>query len=74
MKFSLSPLASDIFISIYIIATLLFRMVYDYYGNISAANSVFIGLSFLVFLWALIKLKFLNPNYFGFFKTKTVKQ
>ena len=73
MKFSLSPLASDIFISVYICVTLLFRFLYDHYGNISAANSVFIGLSFIVFLWALIKLKFLNPNYFGLFKTKTAK-
>lgn len=73
MKFSLSPLASDIFISAYICVTLAFRLLYDHYGNISAANSIFIGLSFIVFLWALIKLNFLNPAYFGLIKTKTAK-
>ena len=70
MKFSLSPLASDIFISVYISATLLFRIFYEYNSNISAGNSLIIGLSFIVFLWALIKLKFLVPNWFGLFNTK----
>ncbi|MFD1553442.1 hypothetical protein DNU06_07160 [Putridiphycobacter roseus] len=70
MKFSLSPLVSDIFISVYLCLTLLFRILYDNLGNITPGNSIFIGLAFISFLYALIKLKFLNPNYFGLLKSK----
>ena len=70
MKLSLKPLASDIFIGVYVIASLYLRFLFETQIQISAINSVVIGLCFVVILWVLIKLKFLNPNWFGLFKPK----
>ncbi|MEN8964489.1 MAG: hypothetical protein ABF250_00685 [Polaribacter sp.] len=65
MKFQLNALASDIFISIYAITTLYFRFKFESTKNIDPVLSIVLGLSFVSILWALIKLKFLNPNWFG---------
>jgi hypothetical protein len=73
MKFSLrlSPIASDIFIVIYVVATLLFRFKFEHNNYaVSPGLSIVLGLCFVAFLWSLIKLKFLNPNWFGLIKTK----
>jgi hypothetical protein len=32
--------------------------------------SIVVGLSFVAIIWALIKLKVLNPNWFGLFNSK----
>lgn len=71
MKFQLKPLASDIFISVYVVITLFLRFQLEGTGKVSPANSLFIGASFVVIIWALIKLKVLNPNWFGLFNKKT---
>lgn len=73
MKFQLNSLASDIFISIYVVITLFIRFKFESTRNIDPTLSVVFGLSFLAIIWALIKLKILNPNWFGLLNSKKVK-
>jgi len=65
MKLRLKPLASDIFIAVYIIATLLGRFYIEPMLNGNFLVSIFLGLFALLVIWVLVKLKFLNPNWFG---------
>lgn len=67
-RFQLGPLASDLFITCYLVATLGLRFwledqLLGYY-----LISIGMGAFGLLFLWALIKSKWLNPNYFGLLK------
>ncbi|WP_223033390.1 hypothetical protein [Hanstruepera marina] len=73
MKFRINPLASDIIISIYVLITLYLRFKFENDTRISMVNSMVIGACFVVIVWALIKLKVLNPNWFGLFNSKKVK-
>ena len=73
MKYKLSPLASDVIISVYAVVTLFLRFKYESDASVGVINSVVIGVAFLVIIWALIKLKILNPNWFGLFKSKKSK-
>ncbi|MAQ75891.1 MAG: hypothetical protein CL613_06125 [Aquimarina sp.] len=73
MKIRLNPLASDIFITIYIVVSLFVRFYFENKTPISTMNSLVIGVCFVIILWALIKLKFLNPNWFGLFRNKEKK-
>jgi hypothetical protein len=66
-KLSLPPLMSDIIISCYLLITLFYRFQLENSTSLSTLHSLFLGLSFVVILWALIKLKILNPNWFGMF-------
>ncbi len=70
MKFHINPLASDIIISIYIITTLFLRFKFENQTTVSPMLSIVMGLCFVVIIWALIKLKILNPNWFGLFNSK----
>lgn len=70
MKLRLNPLASDIFICIYAIISLYLRFKFESENTVSPINSIVMGVSFVVIIWVLIKLKFLNPNWFGLFKPK----
>lgn len=70
MKFHINPLASDILISIYAIATLYLRFKFENTANVSPINSIVMGVCFVVIIWVLIKLKVLNPNWFGLLKSK----
>ncbi|MCB0470890.1 MAG: hypothetical protein KDC51_10360 [Flavobacteriaceae bacterium] len=70
MKLRLNPLVSDIVILVYILTTLFLRFKFENENPVSTMNSVVIGLCFIVILWVLIKLKVLNPNWFGLIKTK----
>ncbi len=70
MRFSLSPLLSDIFILIYAIATLYLRFKLENEVLLSASASLVIGFVFVFFIWIMIKTKVLNPNWFGLFKSK----
>lgn len=70
MKIRIGPLASDIIICIYAAVSLYIRFKLESENPISVANSIVIGVCFVVLLWALIKLKILNPNWFGLFKPK----
>ena len=73
MKFRLNPLASDIFICIYAIASLYLRFKLENEQPVSIANSIAIGACFVIIIWVLIKLKVLNPNWFGLFNSKNAK-
>ncbi len=73
MKFHINPLASDIIISIYVVATLFIRFKYENITNVTPMLSIVVGICFVVIIWALIKLKVLNPNWFGLLNSKKVK-
>ena len=68
-----NALASDIFISIYAIVTLFIRFKFENEIATSPLESIVMGLCFVVLIWALLKLKILNPNWFGLFNTKKSK-
>lgn len=70
MKFHINPLASDIIISIYVIVTLFLRFKFENNTNASPVLSIVLGICFVVIIWVLIKLKILNPNWFGLFNSK----
>lgn len=65
MKLQLGRKASDIIASIYIIATLFLRILLEPQLNGHYLISVALGAFGLLFLWALIKAKVLNPSFFG---------
>ena len=73
MKFRLSPLASDIVISVYVIVSLFLRFKFESETPISPMNSIVMGVCFVVIIWVFIKLKVLNPNWFGLFNPKKPK-
>lgn len=73
MKFKLNPLASDVFICIYAIISLFLRFKLENEQTVSIANSLVIGACFVIIIWVLIKLKVLNPNWFGLFNSKKAK-
>ena len=70
MRFSLSPLVSDVFILIYVIATLYLRFKLENEVLLSTTASLLVGGGFVLFIWVMIKTKVLNPNWFGLFKSK----
>ncbi len=73
MKLRLGPLASDILICVYAIVSLYLRFKYESKTTVSPMNSIVMGICFVVILWVLIKLKILNPNWFGVFNPKKDK-
>ena len=73
MKFHINPLASDIIISIYVIATLFLRFKFENITNVTPMLSIVMGICFVVIIWVLIKLKVLNPNWFGLLNYKKEK-
>ncbi|WP_417557805.1 hypothetical protein [Mesoflavibacter zeaxanthinifaciens] len=70
MKLRINPLASDIIICIYVVATLYLRFKWQSQTFVTPMLSIVVGLSFVAIIWALIKLKVLNPNWFGLFNSK----
>lgn len=71
--FRLGGVASDIFISIYILVTLYLRFKFESQKPTGIFESIVLGICFVTIIWALIKLKFLNPNWFGLFNSKSTK-
>ena len=69
-RIRINALASDIIISIYVIVTLYFRFKLESKTTTGPFESVIMGVCFVVIIWALIKLKVLNPNWFGLFNSK----
>jgi len=69
-RIRINALTSDIIISIYVIVTLYFRFKLESKTAASPIESLIMGICFVVIIWALIKLKVLNPNWFGLFKSK----
>lgn len=70
MKFRINPLASDIIICIYAIVTLYLRFKFENQTLTSPMLSIVMGICFVVIIWVLIKLKILNPNWFGLLDSK----
>jgi hypothetical protein len=70
MKFRINPLTSDILICVYVVATLFLRFKFENNADVSPLLSIVMGICFVVIIWALIKLKVLNPNWFGLFNSK----
>ncbi|MDV7140057.1 hypothetical protein R3X28_14285 [Maribacter sp. TH_r10] len=73
MKLRLNPLTSDILICVYAVVSLYLRFKFESETAISPMNSIVMGICFVVILWVLIKLKVLNPNWFGLFNAKKTK-
>lgn len=67
MKLQLGKKTSDFVVVLYVLATLLVRFWLEPYINGHYWVSILIGLYGLLLLWALVKSKFLNPTWFGFF-------
>ena len=70
MNYRLGNRTSDIVITIYVIVTIFGRIYIESLFQIGAFSSLIMGLFTLFVLWALIKIKFLNPVWFGFFNKK----
>jgi hypothetical protein len=68
----MNKVTSRIFVVLYIAATLIWRFLFEAQLIGSAFLSMVIGFLFLLFLWALIKSKFLNPQWFWFEKIDNV--
>ena len=69
MKFQLNSVLSDIFIAVYLLATLWLRFALESQLNGNVLISLLLGGFALLFLWAMIKSKFLKPTFFGLIKT-----
>jgi len=63
-------LLADIIITIYLLGTLLLRIMAEPALEKHPFISIAVGVVLLVFIWALIKTKILVPNYFGLLKKK----
>lgn len=72
-RLQLNTLTSDVLISLYVIVTLYFRFKLESKTGTGAIESLIMGLCFVIIIWALIKLKVLNPNWFGLFNSKKRK-
>ncbi len=72
-RLQLNPVTSDITISIYILITLFLRFKYENLTSVGVFESIIMGLCFVTIIWVFIKLKVLNPNWFGLFNSKTPK-
>ncbi|MEO1031345.1 MAG: hypothetical protein AAFX55_08060 [Bacteroidota bacterium] len=72
-RLRISALASDIIISLYVIVTLYLRFKLESETATGPFESLIMGICFVVIIWALIKLKVLNPNWFGLFNSKRSK-
>lgn len=66
----LGRITSDVIIVIYVMATLYFRFLIEPYLGGNFILSVLIGISALAIIWILVKIKFLNPSWFGLIKEK----
>ena len=72
-RFQLNAMTSDIIISGYIIVTLFLRFKFENQTAVNPFESIIMGVCFVVIIWALIKLKVLNPNWFGLINSKKSK-
>ena len=73
MKFKINPRTSDIVLTIYVVLTLFYRIKFENEVGVTALQSLVIGLCLVAMPWSLIKLKVLNPNWFGLFNPKIPK-
>jgi len=73
MKSSIHSLASDILITIYVLVSLAYRIKFENELGVSPLQSLVIGACLILIIWSLIKLKILNPNWFGLFDAQKTK-
>lgn len=71
MNYQIKPRTSDILITIYVVITLFYRIKFESEAGVTALQSLVIGICLVAMPWALIKLKVLNPNWFGLFNPKS---
>ncbi|WP_066756196.1 hypothetical protein [Crocinitomix algicola] len=74
MKFSFGPRFSDYFILVYAVITLYIRFKLEQEVEITTLNSLLIGAFFVIIIYVMIKVKVLNPNWFGLFNSKKSEQ
>ncbi len=74
MNFKINSRTSDIVITVYVVLTLFYRIKFENEAGVTTIQSLVIGLSLIAIPWFLIKLKILNPNWFGLFNTKSVEK
>lgn len=74
MKYQINPRTSDIVITIYVVLTLFYRIKFENETGVTILQSLVIGICLVAMPWSLIKLKVLNPNWFGLFNPKSSKQ
>lgn len=67
MNLRVNPHTSDIVITVYVVFTLFYRIKFETAAGVSALQSLVIGICLVAMPWSLIKLKILNPNWFGLF-------
>jgi hypothetical protein len=65
MKLQLGKKASDVFVAIYIVATLFARFMIEPQLQGRYFLSIVLGAFALLFLWALSRSKIINPTWFG---------
>lgn len=70
-RLRLNGITSDILISAYVVITLYFRFKFENTTEIGPIESLVMGICFVAIIWVLIKLKFLNPNWFGLLNSKS---
>lgn len=70
MKFQISPKVSDVIITVYAVITLYLRFSLESTHQVGPIESLIMGLSFLTIAYVLIKLKVLNPRWFGLITPK----
>jgi hypothetical protein len=70
MNYQIKPRTSDILITIYAVLTLFYRIKFENETGVTPIQSLIIGLCLVAMPWSLIKLKVLNPNWFGLFNPK----
>lgn len=73
MKFQIKPRTSDVLITIYVVLTLFYRIRFEQQAGVTPIQSLVIGLCLVAMPWSLIKLKILNPSWFGLFNPKSAK-
>lgn len=74
MKLEINPKVSDVIIAIFVVVTLYLRFKFEHNNYaVSPGLSIVFGLCGVAIIWSLIKLKILNPNWFGLFQSKKEK-
>ncbi|MFZ1290876.1 MAG: hypothetical protein WAR79_12345 [Melioribacteraceae bacterium] len=71
MKFNLGEKASDVFVIVYVTLTLFIRFLIQPQLGEHYFISIGLGAFALLFLWALVKSKLINPSWFGLFNHNT---
>ncbi|MEN0005721.1 MAG: hypothetical protein AAF798_16345 [Bacteroidota bacterium] len=72
--FPLGRKASDLFVTLYILATLFGRFYIEPQLQGNMFVSLALGAFALLFLWAIVKTKLINPSYFGLIPTPEERQ